>query len=1092
MGYIFIRNKKVVISDGIVWIGQNAFANLSALQSVKLGNFTTDIYSGAFKGCTSLSSIIIPESVVNIAGNAFNGCASLESIVIPDSVLTVGDHAFENCTGLLNVTIGAKVDANGFAFANCSSLKNLTLKNGISNIGNCMFQNCTSLSNIDIPSSVTTIYGQAFQGCTALSSICMTKNISSIGFSAFEGCQSLSSVYFYGNVQDRNNIKIDNLHNGNSFLTNAIWMYSEETHTHINTELRNVKEATCCEDGYTGDTHCIDCGEKLSSGTATPATNNHVDADGKWETDSTNHWHTCYYGTTFDEAEHSGGMATCKAKAVCKDCGVEYGDYATHNLTWHGRVEPTFENDGNIEYWTCNECGKYFSDAEGKSEIAEEDIIINKIGSDNKCGENVTWKFDDSTGTLTISGTGDMFDYQYDIYPGFIPTPWHDLSKNKQIKRVIINEGVTSIGNYAFGCESIVEISIPSTVMKIGEAAFYYTAISSIALPENIKVLSRRVFEGCSNLTEIVIPNGVQNIDSFAFSMCDNLSIVTIPKSIISIKSSAFEFCEKLATVYYDGTSKNRESITIANGNDNLENATWIYAQHQKVLEEHTTDIVANSVTNSDGYASVRVNGIGDIVWDAEKRCYIYSETDAGYALVDQNGNIVFDYRTDDVIYDELRDKKLFTSYQYSDGLVAPVNGGYVVDNCFYSLDGKIAYKIPSLLSDYIFPEETEDERYVIEKNLHFDEITVFSDGIAVIRETSLISYSIPGAWGAVKSKAAWYLVNKDGEITYVFPDEYSYISGSTMDYKYKTSGAGEGLLCIYISDSKYDESSQSWVNVGELVGYIDYSGNTVLTPQGYSYGGRFCEGLAIVKSANTGKYGFINKNGEEVIACQFDEYSGYGFENGYIAVSKDGKWGYIDKSGNTIIPFVYDVAYGGEKGLFSVETNGKCGIVNAENEIVIPLEYDNITAINEGVCYAVKNSKLVIFTLNVEKSEVAFLDGEVLIDIPANAIPENAEFTVAKIVPPPAEIVEKVKDTYGESSEVLAYYEIRLFDENGDRIYKLDSEITIKSILPEKYQTGYVIKINQVDDGGNLVEMESWREGEFICYKTDWLEKYQ
>ncbi|MCQ2455426.1 MAG: cohesin domain-containing protein [Clostridia bacterium] len=154
----------------------------------------------------------------------------------------------------------------------------------------------------------------------------------------------------------------------------------KDIHAHTGeTEIKDVKEATCCENGYTGDTYCKDCNTKIESGSIISATGNHTDADGKWETDGTKHWHTCYHGTTSDEAVHFGGTATCKAKAVCKDCGVEYGDYAAHQLTKHDRVEPTFENDGNIEYWTCDECGKYFSDAEGKNEINAQDTVIGKL-----------------------------------------------------------------------------------------------------------------------------------------------------------------------------------------------------------------------------------------------------------------------------------------------------------------------------------------------------------------------------------------------------------------------------------------------------------------------------------------------------------------------------------------------------------------------------------------------------------------------------------------------------------------------------------------------------------------------------------------
>ncbi len=144
-------------------------------------------------------------------------------------------------------------------------------------------------------------------------------------------------------------------------------------------EIRNVKEATCCEDGYTGDTYCKDCDAKIASGSVIPATGHHTDADGKWETNGTQHWHTCYYGTQFDVASHTGGTATCTAKAKCSICGTEYGEYAAHHLTHHDRVEADYENEGNIEYWTCDECGKYFSDSEGHNEISADDIIIAKL-----------------------------------------------------------------------------------------------------------------------------------------------------------------------------------------------------------------------------------------------------------------------------------------------------------------------------------------------------------------------------------------------------------------------------------------------------------------------------------------------------------------------------------------------------------------------------------------------------------------------------------------------------------------------------------------------------------------------------------------
>ena len=192
---------------------------------------------------------------------------------------------------------------------------------------------------------------------------------------------------------------------------------------HKHTEVRNAKSATCCEKGYTGDTYCTDCNALVSIGAEIPATGNHTDADGKWEIDGTNHWHTCYFGTKFDVAVHSGGEATCVGKAVCEICKAQYGDIDATNHkhteirnampatekekgytgdTWctdcnkkiaggketdllsHSlkKVEAkaaTTKENGNIEYFYCTGCGKYFADEDGTKEISLSETIIKKL-----------------------------------------------------------------------------------------------------------------------------------------------------------------------------------------------------------------------------------------------------------------------------------------------------------------------------------------------------------------------------------------------------------------------------------------------------------------------------------------------------------------------------------------------------------------------------------------------------------------------------------------------------------------------------------------------------------------------------------------
>ena len=128
---------------------------------------------------------------------------------------------------------------------------------------------------------------------------------------------------------------------------------------HKHTEVRGAKDATCCEKGYTGDTYCTDCNALISSGAEIPATGNHIDVDGKWESDGENHWHTCYFGTKFDVTAHTGGEATCVNKAICEVCKIEYGDVdATNhkNTEIRGATDPTCCEAGYTGDKWCTDC----------------------------------------------------------------------------------------------------------------------------------------------------------------------------------------------------------------------------------------------------------------------------------------------------------------------------------------------------------------------------------------------------------------------------------------------------------------------------------------------------------------------------------------------------------------------------------------------------------------------------------------------------------------------------------------------------------------------------------------------------------------
>ena len=152
---------------------------------------------------------------------------------------------------------------------------------------------------------------------------------------------------------------------------------------------------------------------------------------------------------------------------------------------------------------------------------------------------NLTWTLYED-GTLTISGTGAMKSYRNDDSPA--------VQKKDNVKKVVIEDGVTSIGESAFySCKSLTSITIPDSVTSIGFTAFYAcSSLTSITIPGSVTSMERSAFEFCTGLKSVTISDGVTSIGESAFINCYSLTSITIPDSVTSIENYAFANCSKL------------------------------------------------------------------------------------------------------------------------------------------------------------------------------------------------------------------------------------------------------------------------------------------------------------------------------------------------------------------------------------------------------------------------------------------------------------------------------------------------------------------------------------------------------------------
>lgn len=189
------------------------------------------------------------------------------------------------------------------------------------------------------------------------------------------------------------------------------------------------------------------------------------------------------------------------------------------------------------------------------------------------CGDNLMWKFEDATGTLTISGTGSMNDYTHDSY-SYVPvnTPWYYY--HDEITNIIVSDGVSTIGSYAFaelnaltsvdiaesvyyvswggfyGCSNLTSINLPDGILSIGRNVFQNcSSLKTINIPEKVTSISDYIFSGCSSLVSIVIPEKTKSIGESAFSDCKNIKSIVIPETVTSIGNNAFTRCSSLTTI---------------------------------------------------------------------------------------------------------------------------------------------------------------------------------------------------------------------------------------------------------------------------------------------------------------------------------------------------------------------------------------------------------------------------------------------------------------------------------------------------------------------------------------------------------------
>ena len=243
-----------------------------------------------------------------------------------------------------------------------------------------------------------------------------------------------------------------------------------------------------------------------------------------------------------------------------------------------------------------------------------------------KCGDSAAWTLD-STGTLTISGTGATYNYDMDD-DGNSAAPWCTKARIQRVNKVVVNSGITELGYSMFSnCTQLTSVSLPSGLKRIGSCLFLgCTRLSAITIPSSVTTIESNAFTHCDSIAAITLPSGLRTmgdavcsqmaklttatvsggvtyLSNYAFNDCPSLKTITLPNTVRSIGICAFRYDTALKDVYFNGSVTQWTSIQIAGeGNSALYNA-----------DVHCTGLPAPAVTggnDSQGRPTLKWNTV--------------------------------------------------------------------------------------------------------------------------------------------------------------------------------------------------------------------------------------------------------------------------------------------------------------------------------------------------------------------------------------------------------------------------------------------------------------------------------------------------
>ena len=602
----------VNIGSDVGRIGDYAFSMCHSLTTIKLPDSLTEIGEYAFSHCSRLESISIPEGVSEIKARTFEHNYALKTVDIPSTVTRIDISAFEKCDALEDINVSddnpsyysldgvlysrendelllapngkKEIQSPGNitsipdkAYFNNYSLSSFTVPDGVTSIGASAFGNCISLKNLILPEGLTTIKDYAFMECEFVR-LRIPSTVRTIGEGTFYGCGNLVELEIpEGVTMLPDFVFLSCEHINTLILPDTIQYIGDRAFLNCHTDIYYTGSEEQWNNIRKHDNSGISSENKIHFNYTKPENNMPDDAikvilDGREiECD--------VLPVIIDDrtlipmrAIFEGLNKIVKWEQETKTVRVYASPYSTMpELTMEvGRYDFTASIQTTERTISLDVPAQIIQDrtmvplravAEALGRDVRWDsenriVTISEI-PEGVCGYSAFWTLDDD-GTLTISGSGDMYDDSFS---------WEN--KKDRVKRVVIEEGIERIGSRAFeDFKNLESVEIPDTVKTIGNHAFFNCySLETITIPESVEQIDMNVFGyckslkraevnakvtyldgtfiACRNLQSVVLPDTVEKFDE-TFVGCSSLEEFNMPLSLKEIGYSAFAGCDKL------------------------------------------------------------------------------------------------------------------------------------------------------------------------------------------------------------------------------------------------------------------------------------------------------------------------------------------------------------------------------------------------------------------------------------------------------------------------------------------------------------------------------------------------------------------